>query len=69
MNKDEYTFLIIVLSTSIISAFAHWAKSSYFKYFSERMARNMRYDLFSNYQAKCRDIPKDKAIDIEESKK
>ena len=33
------------------------------------MARNMRYDLFHNYQMKFEKIPWGKQLDVEESKK
>jgi len=63
-----YMILASLLGVAFISGLCELVRYCIIKRRSERVAKNIRYDLFYNYELKCTKVAADKKITLVESK-
>jgi ABC-type multidrug transport system fused ATPase/permease subunit len=57
------------LTTSVVSCICNWIQTDIFRKRAFYISKELRYDLYLNYFAKCKRVGKDAKINVAESKK
>ena len=65
-DERMLTIWIIMASALFVSCICQWIKTTILNIASQKMASNIRYDLYYNYQLKCLKVPNGKLIDKDE---